>query len=47
MLLLYDVTNSNSFLNTRQWLSELREYSQENIIIMLLGKVDQFVKIEI
>lgn len=37
LLLLYDVTNPESFINTRQWLSELRDYSNEDIIILLLG----------
>lgn len=37
LLLLYDVTNKNSFDNIRAWLSEIREYAQENVVIMLLG----------
>ena len=38
LLLLYDVTNKTSFENTRAWLAEIREYAQDNVVIMLLGK---------
>lgn len=37
LLLLYDVTNKNSFDNTRAWLGEINEYAQEDVAIMLLG----------
>ncbi|XP_043218796.1 ras-related protein Rab-37-like isoform X2 [Amphibalanus amphitrite] len=37
LLLLYDVTNKTSFENTRAWLAEIREYAQDNVVIMLLG----------
>lgn len=37
LLLLYDVTNKVTFDNTRAWLSEIREYAQEDVVIMLLG----------
>ena len=39
LLLLYDVTNKVTFDNTRAWLSEIREYAQEDVVIMLLGEV--------
>jgi len=38
LLLLYDVTNKTSFDNIRAWLGEIREYSQDDVVIMLLGK---------
>ncbi|XP_034948484.1 ras-related protein Rab-37 isoform X1 [Chelonus insularis] len=37
LLLLYDVTNKTSFDNIRAWLSEIREYAQSDVVIMLLG----------
>ncbi|KAG4077569.1 hypothetical protein HA402_002996 [Bradysia odoriphaga] len=37
LLLLYDVTNKVSFDNIRAWLGEIREYAQEDVVIMLLG----------
>ncbi|XP_030750658.1 ras-related protein Rab-37-like isoform X1 [Sitophilus oryzae] len=37
LLLLYDVTNKNSFDNIRAWLGEIREYAQDDVVIMLLG----------
>jgi hypothetical protein len=38
LLLLYDVTNKTSFDNIRAWLGEIREYAQDDVVIMLLGK---------
>ncbi|GFO32039.1 ras-related protein rab-26 [Plakobranchus ocellatus] len=37
LLLLYDVSNKNSFDNIRAWLGEIQEYSQDDVVIMLLG----------
>uniref|UniRef100_A0ABM0GMS3 Ras-related protein Rab-37-like n=1 Tax=Saccoglossus kowalevskii TaxID=10224 RepID=A0ABM0GMS3_SACKO len=37
LLLLYDVTNRQSFDNIRAWLSEINEYANQNVVIMLLG----------
>ncbi|XP_026495188.1 ras-related protein Rab-37 isoform X2 [Vanessa tameamea] len=37
LLLLYDVTNKISFDNIRAWLGEIREYAQDDVVIMLLG----------
>ncbi|KAK3793814.1 hypothetical protein RRG08_011785 [Elysia crispata] len=37
LLLLYDVTNKNSFDNIRAWLGEIQEYAQDDVVIMLLG----------
>nr|CAD7443199.1 unnamed protein product [Timema bartmani] len=36
LLLLYDVTNKTSFDNIRAWLGEIREYAQDDVVIMLL-----------
>lgn len=42
LLLLYDVTNQSSFDNIRAWLSEIKQYAEEDVVIMLLGnKVDK------
>lgn len=40
LLLLYDVTNKVSFDNIRAWLVEIREYAQEDVVIMLLGRLN-------
>ncbi|XP_034050293.1 ras-related protein Rab-26 [Thalassophryne amazonica] len=37
LLLLYDVTNKVSFDNIRAWLTEIHEYAQQNVVVMLLG----------
>ncbi|KAG5898155.1 hypothetical protein JTB14_034011 [Gonioctena quinquepunctata] len=37
LLLLYDVMNKTSFDNIRAWLGEIREYAQDDVVIMLLG----------
>uniref|UniRef100_A0A3P8WVX0 small monomeric GTPase n=1 Tax=Cynoglossus semilaevis TaxID=244447 RepID=A0A3P8WVX0_CYNSE len=37
LLLLYDVTNKASFDNIRAWLTEIHEYAQQNVVVMLLG----------
>ncbi|XP_069343167.1 ras-related protein Rab-26 isoform X2 [Eulemur rufifrons] len=41
LLLLYDVTSKASFDNIQAWLTEIQEYAQHNVVLMLLGnKVD-------
>ncbi|XP_006763972.1 PREDICTED: ras-related protein Rab-26 isoform X1 [Myotis davidii] len=41
LLLLYDVTNKASFDNIQAWLTEIHEYAQHDVVLMLLGnKVD-------
>lgn len=37
LLLLYDVTNKVTFDNIRAWLSEIREYAKEDVVIVLIG----------
>ncbi|XP_059152828.1 ras-related protein Rab-26-like isoform X2 [Physella acuta] len=37
LLLLYDITNKTSFDNVRAWLGEINDYSQDGVVIMLLG----------
>uniref|UniRef100_A0A8B9Q6H2 small monomeric GTPase n=1 Tax=Apteryx owenii TaxID=8824 RepID=A0A8B9Q6H2_APTOW len=37
LLLLYDITSKISFDNIRAWLSEIHEYAQKDVVIMLLG----------
>ena len=37
LLLLYDITSKQSFDNIRAWLSEIKEYAPENVVVMLLG----------
>lgn len=36
-LLVYDITQAQSFENIQRWLNEVREYSAENILLMLVG----------
>ncbi|XP_068100432.1 ras-related protein Rab-26 isoform X2 [Hyperolius riggenbachi] len=37
LLLLYDVTSKSSFDNIQAWLTEIHEYAQKDVVIMLLG----------
>uniref|UniRef100_A0A3B5KVQ2 small monomeric GTPase n=1 Tax=Takifugu rubripes TaxID=31033 RepID=A0A3B5KVQ2_TAKRU len=37
LLLLYDITSKTSFDNIRAWLTEIHEYAQKEVVIMLLG----------
>ncbi|XP_036429221.1 ras-related protein Rab-26 [Colossoma macropomum] len=37
LLLLYDVTNKTSFHNIQAWLTEIHDFAQENVVLMLLG----------
>uniref|UniRef100_UPI003AAC2E9E ras-related protein Rab-26 n=1 Tax=Centroberyx gerrardi TaxID=166262 RepID=UPI003AAC2E9E len=37
LLLLYDVSNKASFDNIRAWLTEIHEYAQQDVVVMLLG----------
>ncbi|CAF4515966.1 unnamed protein product, partial [Rotaria socialis] len=42
LLLLYDISSIISFNHVRDWLSEIKEYAQTDVIIMLVGnKVDK------
>ncbi|UJR30732.1 hypothetical protein I4U23_018252 [Adineta vaga] len=42
LLLLYDISSIISFNHVRDWLSEIKEYAQSNVIIMLIAnKVDK------
>lgn len=47
LLLLYDVTNKVSFDNIRAWLSEIRDYANEQVVIMLIGKFQNELYTEI
>uniref|UniRef100_A0A3P9QD47 small monomeric GTPase n=1 Tax=Poecilia reticulata TaxID=8081 RepID=A0A3P9QD47_POERE len=46
LLLLYDVTNRASFDNIRAWLTEIHEYAQQDVVVMLLGNKVRMVKRE-
>uniref|UniRef100_A0A3Q3WP53 small monomeric GTPase n=1 Tax=Mola mola TaxID=94237 RepID=A0A3Q3WP53_MOLML len=37
LLLLYDVTSKTSFDNIQAWLTEIHEYAQQDVVLMLLG----------
>ena len=34
---MYDISNYESFENTKQWLKELRDFTDSNVVIMLVG----------
>ena len=36
-LLVYDITNIQSFYNTSAWLKEIKTYADNNIVILLVG----------
>ena len=41
IILLYDVTNESSFKNVNNWIKYIREYTQSNVVIYLIGtKID-------
>ena len=35
--LIYDITNRKSFLNLKEWLKKVREYSDEHVAVALVG----------
>ncbi|XP_051168449.1 ras-related protein Rab-37 isoform X9 [Leptopilina boulardi] len=37
LLLLYDITNKKSYDNIRAWLGEIREYAQDDVVVILIG----------
>ena len=40
-LVLYDITDRKSFLNVQTWISEIHNYGQENMFLILIGiKID-------
>lgn len=42
LLLLYDVTSYSSFENISAWLSEIKEFAHDDVVIMLIGnKIDK------
>jgi small GTP-binding protein len=36
-LLVYDITNENSFIACKRWMEELRDHAEPDIVIMLVG----------
>ena len=36
-LLVYDIARHLTYVNIERWLKELRDYADENIIVMLVG----------
>ena len=36
-LLVYDITKSHTFQNVEKWLQELKDYADDNIVVMLVG----------
>ena len=37
-MLVYDISNYDSFKDCAYWLSSIREYADENVVIALVGK---------
>ena len=42
--LVYDITNLSSFINLKLWLDKIREYSDENVKIALVGNKKDLVE---
>ena len=42
--LIYDITNEQSFHNLKEWLSKIREYSDEHVQIALVGNKKDLVE---
>ncbi|MFM7857826.1 MAG: hypothetical protein ACKO96_39365 [Flammeovirgaceae bacterium] len=42
--LIYDVTNAKSFKNLNEWLQKIREYSDEHIVVALVGNKKDLVE---
>ena len=40
---MYDVTNLQSFINLKEWLEKIREYSDEHVVIALVGNKKDLV----
>ena len=40
-LLVYDITNRESFESIRSWLAELQSMADENIVLMLVGNMKE------
>jgi Ras-related protein Rab-35 len=41
-LIVYDVTNTESFSCVRRWIDEINKYCQDNIVKILVGNKDDF-----
>ena len=44
VLVIYDITNKESFLNVEKWLDEIRVYTEGEIDIILLGNKSDLIK---
>ena len=42
--LIYDITNAQSFKNLKEWLQKIREYSDEHVVIALVGNKKDLVE---
>jgi GTPase SAR1 family protein len=42
--LIYDITNEASFKNCKEWLQKIREYSDENVVVALVGNKKDLVE---
>ena len=48
IIVVYDITNSDTFVNVKQWLHEIDRYAAENVDILLVGnKSDATTKREV
>ena len=45
-LIVFDVTNNESFKNTKRWINELRKHADKNIIIVLVGNKIDLLKLD-
>ncbi len=44
-LLIYDITKNQTFLSVDKWLSELRQYADQGIVVMLVGNKTDLKKL--
>ncbi|TRY99877.1 hypothetical protein DNTS_003654 [Danionella cerebrum] len=44
ILIMYDITNSKSFISVRDWITQARERASEHVVMMLLGNKSDSVK---
>ena len=42
--MIYDITDEQSFKNLAQWLQKIREYSDENVVIALVGNKKDLIE---
>lgn len=39
-VLMYDISNADTFKNCRYWLENIKTYADDNVVIALVGKIE-------